>query len=225
MNKNNLLIFSILILIFYGCAPSEKLVFRSTESDAQIWVNGQKAGIGSTDEYVLKENHCIHVKVEKIGFITYENKFCKYDKKYKSDPNIKLIELIRDDAYDASIQSDQANKDFIAEVNKKYTIDEAWKIIHQTLTNYFEIEYADKETGYLKTTWQSMSFRTKTVRTRAIVKQYNLTPLQYQVRIVSEIALKADQSVKNDEKFMSWDRILRKYDGVINEFQTRLSAK
>lgn len=39
---------------------------------------------------------------------------------------------------------------------------------------------------------------------------------------VSEQSGRPGTSVKLDQNFREWDRILRKYDGMMTEFQTRL---
>jgi len=64
---------------------------------------------------------------------------------------------------------------------------------------------ADKETGYMKTSWQSKSFTQKTSRTRIIIKQSSSFPLKYKIKIGSEFADKPEQSVKDDDKFKEWD--------------------
>jgi len=100
---------------------------------------------------------------------------------------------------------------------------DAWKILSQITMNYFDnIELADKETGYIRTSWNVKTFLGNTIRTRIIVKQADVSPLKYTIKLVSEQSRAAKTSVKDDELFLPWDRILNTYKDVISEFQSRL---
>lgn len=225
MTKPNFGLLKVFALgLLCGCRTA--VIITSSEQDAKIFVDGRQISSGGSADIVkVKKNTCASIKVEKTGFLTENLSYC-YSGTNLIAPKTKYIELKRDDAYDASVKNDYANKDFEQEVNKKYTEAEAWKIISQIITSYFDnIEMADKETGYMKTSWQSKSFTQKTIRTRIIIKQSSSSPLKYKIKIVSEFAEKPEQSVKDDDKFKEWDRILKKYDGLITEFQTRLGAK
>ncbi|MCX6247319.1 MAG: hypothetical protein NTW10_06275, partial [Bacteroidetes bacterium] len=101
---------------------------------------------------------------------------------------------------------------------------EAWKLISQIITSYFDvIEVTDRETGYLRTSWVIQTFKQNTIRTRMIVKLGNSDPLAYKVKLISEQSGQPMSSVKSDELFKEWDRVLRKYKEVVNEIQTRLT--
>ncbi|MGA9648578.1 hypothetical protein [Pedobacter sp.] len=129
----------------------------------------------------------------------------------------------KDDAEEASIKTDQANIDFSIEVNKKLDITDVWKRTNQIVTDYFDaIEVADKETSYLRTAWSIQSFAQNTIRTRLIIKLSKSDPLTYKVKLVSEYSGMPLTSVKADEQFHDWDRVLRKYQNVISDFTTRL---
>jgi hypothetical protein len=56
-----------------------------------------------------------------------------------------------------------------------------------------------------------------------IVKLGNSDPLTYKVKLISEQSGMSQTSVKSDELFKEWDRILRKYKEIVNEIQTRLT--
>ena len=201
------------------------VVFTTSEKDAQIYVDGKSMGSGQTPVVRVRKNTCVRVKAEKTGFLTEELTYC-YNGNNFGKPKTKYIVLPNDDAYDASVITDYANKDFEVTVSKEWTEAEAWKIISQIVTNYFDnLEMADKATGYMKTSWQSKSFIRKTNRSRIIVKQSSSTPLKYKIKIISEYSDNPDQSVKNDDAYKEWDRILRAYDNLITEFQTRLGQK
>jgi hypothetical protein len=118
-------------------------------------------------------------------------------------------------------QSDQANLNFTIETSKPEQ--DAWKILSQITMNYFDnIELADRETGYIRTAWNVNNFKDNTIRTRIIVKQADIAPLKYTIKLVSEFSGKARTSVKEDQLFFPWDRILNTYKDVISEFQSRL---
>jgi hypothetical protein len=101
--------------------------------------------------------------------------------------------------------------------------DKAWKLINQIVLSYIDvIEMTDKETGYLRTSWSLKTFRQNTVRTRMIVKESSSDPLTFKVKLVSEASGIPMTSVKSDELYKEWDRVLRSYSNVISEFQARV---
>jgi hypothetical protein len=132
----------------------------------------------------------------------------------------------RDDALEASIKTDQANVDFAVVVNPQLDATNSWKLTTQIVTDYFDaIEVSDKETSYLRTAWSIQTFEQNTIRTRLIIKLGNSNPLTFKIKLVSEASGVAGTSVKADEQFREWDRILRKYQNIISDFTTRLGAK
>jgi hypothetical protein len=177
-------------------------------------------GSGQLDVVVLS-NSCINIKIEKTGFLTERITFC-YKPSYAPPPKTYYVEMKKDDAYDATEATDMANIDIEIKTNK--TEVEAWKLISQIITSYFDvIEVTDRETGYLRTSWVVQTFKQNTVRTRIIVKLGSSDPLSYKVKLISEQSQQPQSSVKSDELFKEWDRILRKYKEVVNEIQTRLT--
>jgi len=196
----------------------------ASEPDANIIVNGQQVGVGA---YKLKldKAECYKVKVEKPGFLKYEATVCG-KKAGPEAPKSVYFEMKRDDAEEASIKTDHANVDFSIEVNKDLDINEAWKLTSQIVTDYFDaIEVSDKETSYLRTAWSVQSFQQNTIRTRLIIKLSKSSPLTFKVKLVSESSGINNTSVKADEQFHDWDRVLRKYQNVISDFSTRLAKK
>ena len=144
-------------------------------------------------------------------------------------PNVpanKINTIQKNDAEEASIKTDQANVDFSVEVNKKYDLLQAWKLSTQIVTDYFDdIEVSDRETSYLRTAWSIKSFQQTTVRTRLIIKLGNSDPLTFKIKLVSEYSKYPGASVKSDEQFIEWDRILRRYQNIIGDFSARLGNK
>lgn len=200
---------------------AQTIQISASEPDAKIIVDGQQLGTGNAKIKVPK-NSCVDVKVIKPGFLKYEQSFC--NKAGMADPPKKqFFDMKKDDAEEASIKTDQANIDFSVEVNKKLDPNDVWKRVYQIVTDYFDaIEVADKETSYLRTAWSVQSFAQNTIRTRLIIKLAKSDPLTYKIKLVSEFSGAPLTSVKSDELFHEWDRVLRKYQNVISDFNTRL---
>jgi hypothetical protein len=137
-----------------------------------------------------------------------------------------------------SVQTDQANNNIAVEVREDRDEATAWKLLSAIVLGYFDVlENSDRDTGYLRTAWQPKYFAEGTVliRTRMIVKRSSLNPLRYTVKIESERADWAPGagaslapgaaprlSVKDDEKFTPWERLLSTYKDLISEIQARM---
>lgn len=90
------------------------------------------------------------------------------------------------------------------------------------MSEFDVLEVTDKETGYIRTAWEVQSFNGEsTIRTRVIVKMADSNPLKYMIKIASERADKV-VSVKDDQEFEEWNRILKRYQYIIEEAQARL---
>ncbi|NND62063.1 MAG: hypothetical protein HKN48_02595 [Flavobacteriaceae bacterium] len=224
------LIFSFLLLFtisniqanFIGdeIAGKKRIELGVSEPDAEIHVNGRLVGKGSA-EITVPKNSCVTVIIKKVGFLMDKIEFCN-KRGMSSPPKNYYIEMVRDDAYDASIQTDIANVDIELVVNDMDK-DTAWKLINQIVLSYIDvIEMTDKETGYLRTAWSLKTFKQNTVRTRIIVKEANSDPLVFKAKLISESSGGPLTSVKSDELYKEWDRVLRSYSDVISEFQARI---
>ncbi|CAL67587.1 hypothetical protein [Christiangramia forsetii] len=198
----------------------KKVRVSTSESDAEIFVNGKKIGSGSAEVLVPKDD-CVTVTAEKVGFLFESIEFCN-QKGMASPPKTHYVEMRRDDAFDASVQTDIANVDIEFKVSDM-SKDKAWKLINQIVLNYIDvIEMTDKETGYLRTAWSLQTFKQNTIRTRMIVKESNSNPLVFKIKLVSEESGNSMTSVKSDHLYKEWDRVLRSYDDAIGEFQARV---
>lgn len=195
---------------------------NTTPENAQIKVDGKVVSNNGFKLQIL-EGQCVEVEVSKEAFDTQRKNYC-------NNPNMGMlpitdhINLVEDEAWTSSIQSDQANVNFTIEVNPTIDEETAWKILSQIIMSQFDIlEITDKSTGYMRTAWHIRNFSNgTTVRTRVIVKQGNISPLKYVVKIVSEISIVKNASVKDDENFREWDRLLKSYKDLISEIQARL---
>ena len=198
----------------------KKIDFGCSVSDADIYVNGKLLGKGNLELSVQKKG-CLTVVVKRIGFLTEKIEFCN-KKGYPDPPKSYYLELQRDDSFDASIQTDIANVDI--EIKAKNGKDKAWKLINQiVLSNIDVIEMTDKETGYLRTAWALKTFKQNTIRTRIIVKESSSDPLVFKVKLVSEYSGIPMTSVKSDELYKEWDRVLRTYSNLVSELQARVN--
>ncbi|WP_373400352.1 hypothetical protein V8V91_12570 [Algoriphagus halophilus] len=204
----------------------DRLVKNTTNpNDAAIEIAGKRVGTGSYDLKVPK-NGSVEVRVSKDGYV-------RYIKNYYNQPNMQeppvtdFIEMNVDEAYTSSVSSDLANVRITVPVNTEYTSEEAWRILSSIITRYFDIlETVDYNTGYLTTSWQVQNFQSSVIRTRVIVSSGgNSDQLAYAIKLISQEAYLDGQNavtVKDDEKFEDWARILKKYEGLIEEVQARL---
>jgi hypothetical protein len=207
------------LFLLSGCKTTYTV--KVSEADAIIFVDGKEMGV-TPREIEVRKNDYKNITVKKTGY--FEGKTALYYNGLKR--KTEEIKLIKDDSYEASIQSNYANNDFEQEIDSKFLEVEAWKVASQIITNYIDnLEMADAATGYMRTTWVIQSFNKSTIRTRIIVRQSSSRPLKFKIKIQSEFAGLPNVSVKDDDKFKNWDRILKKYDVLITEFQTRLGAK
>ena len=222
--KNKLLFTFGLFLIAPIAIKAQTVEVKTSEPDAQIIVDGQTLGRGNL-KIKIPKNSCVNVKIEKSGFLRYETTYC--NKKGQTEPPKQdFFDMHKDDAEEASIKTDQANIDFSVEINKNEDPNELWKRITQIVTDYFDaIEVSDKETSYLRTAWSIQSFQQNTIRSRIIIKLAKSNPLTIKVKLVSEYSGAPLTSVKADEQFHEWDRVLRKYQNVISDFTTRLGGQ
>ncbi len=218
--KKILLVFILAATYLAGYSQS-KILITTSDPDAVIKVDENAVGQGSYTLVLNWQKKCAHVTVEKLGYITSSHTFCTTE----HPPKTYSFLLVKDESYDASSQSQNANNDISIVVKKNLTETDAWKLIGQIVTDKFDvIEVSDKETGYMRTSWVVQSFNTNTIRTRLIVKLGDTDPLTYKIKVESEYSGASGTSVNADEKFKEWDRVLRKYDDIFSEFQTRLGG-
>lgn len=192
-----------------------------TPDNSEIKVDGKIVGVGSYDLKVPK-NKCVEVIVLKKGYLNLKKNYCNAND-YQEPPTRDHLELKEDEAIKNSISTDFANVNFTIAVREGITEVEAWKLLSSIVTTEFDVlEVIDRETGYLRTAWQVQSFNGEsTIRTRIIVKLGDSNPLKYVMKISSERA-EGVASVKDDQEFEEWSRILKKYKNIIEEAQSRL---
>ena len=210
-------LFSIVLLT--GCGGgSTKKIMLSTASDAKIIVDGKQVAVGST-KLVIPYRSELNVKIEKTGYITEERTYVNSSR--SELPKKEFVKLSIDDAIENSFTTDVSNRDI--DIKTTRNEEETWKLMSQIISNHFDIiEVTDRNTGYMRTAWVTKTFNAATIRTRLVIKLGNSNPLIYKVKILSEIA-KPNTSAKQDESFRAWDRLLRVYEPVVSELQSRLT--
>ena len=191
-----------------------KVVRVSTDAGANVFLNGKQ--VTAPVKIIVKPGSDMYLKIEKIGFITEERVY-SYN---QTEDKKEYIKLRKDDAYENSFVTNLANQDI--DIRASRDEDESWVLLSRIITGYFDvIAITDKVTGYMCTAWSVKSFNAATIRTRLIIKTSSADPLIYKAKLVSEIA-PPGTSGSADENFRKWDRVLRTYENVIPDLQSRL---
>lgn len=198
---------------------TDRLISLTTNpSNASIKLGDRTVAQGIYNLLVPKSS-CSTVVFTAPSYATQRRQFCESD----NPPARVNVDLPFDEAFTSSVHSDQANVNFTIEVGAKVTSDGAWRTISQVVLSKFDVlEITDKETGYMRTAWEVTKFNHSIVRTRVIVKLGDTAPLKYIVKVASEHSDDETATVKDDEKFQEWDRLLNSYKDLINELQARL---
>ncbi|WP_353126259.1 hypothetical protein [Parapedobacter pyrenivorans] len=202
----------------YAQKAKNRTITISTESGASMFVDGNQ--VTSPAKIKISKYATVNLRVEKAGMVTeirnYENNGVNVI------PKTDFIQLVKDEAYENSFVTNLANQDI--DIRPSRNADESWILLNRIVTGSFDvIAIMDKSTGYMATAWSAKAFNSGVVRTRLIVKTSNTSPLEYKAKLVSEIA-PPGTSVNADESFRRWDRILRTYENVIPDLQSRLGV-
>ena len=187
---------------------------------ATIFINGEIYGQGSVSGIKIAKNDCIQVDVLADGYIPKSAKFCRQ----KGLPKMKkseYFELDVDSSFEASFETDFANNDI--SINPRGSdLDRIWtNAVRLVVENFDALEVNDNEVKYLRTSWVVNTYEAFTIRTRLIARVTDEDPLEMKFKIVSERA-NGRASAREDERFREWDRVLRRYQGLIEEIQSRL---
>lgn len=198
---------------------NKKMKLSCSQPDAEIFVDGRMEGKGNL-EIKIPDEGCMYIEVKKEGYISQEIEFCN-KKKLTKLPSKFHFSLLVDEAFDVTIYADIVNKDF--KIPAKSGKDTGWKLLNQIVLNNFDaIEMSDKETGYLRTSWEVRRFEHSAVRTRFIVKEYSSNPLVFKIKLASQHSQEPMANANAGEHFREWDRVLEKYIGLVSEIQARV---
>ena len=213
-----MLIALLALFVAVPAVQAQKKKISVIPAEAKIYVDGQYVADGS---YILQFNNKNEVYVLKLecpGYATKENL-----RVLRSDTRKTIVyTLNKDDALEGSVASEQANKYFTIRVRPGVTVEQAWKLLTQTMLNYYdELQTSDRSSGFMNTAWayQTFPMAQLKVRTRVQIKERtNDDELAYQIRISSEIA----DIDAGKQGYKAWDRVVKKYEPLINEMQMRL---
>lgn len=225
MNKKSLFratAWSLFFLIAFSFdSISQKVKITTSPQSAKIYVNGVSMGAGQL-VVTVPSNECVTVQIVEEGFIQETRTYCK-KRGVSPPPKTDYFQLQPDESYTSSLQSDIANNEIVLNVKNDRTKSEAWKIIVTTILSKFDVlENNDEKLGYLRTSWVGATFKANTVRMRVIVKQSTEDPLSYKIKFVSENSGRSGTAFNADEQYRAFDRILKKYDGFLEELTTKL---
>lgn len=188
---------------------------------AKIMVNGVVMGSGSLPVSV-PSGECVTVEIKEDGFIPEIRDYCK-KKGISMPPKSDYFKLIPDESYTSSVQSDIANNEILLNVKDGRSKEDAWKTIVSSILGKFDVlEMNDEKSGYLRTSWIGVTFKANTVRMRVIVKMSSENPLAFKIKFVSEMSGRAGTPFSADEQYQPFGRILKKYDGFLEELMTKL---
>lgn len=207
--------------VIYG---PDKVAVTTDPQTARIYINGVLTGTGSVSVTVPK-NDCVRVEVKLEGYIQETRTYCS-KKGMSNPPNSDYIQLQPDESYTSSIQSDVANNEILLSVKRGKSREDAWKLIMLTVLSKFDVlENNDEKSGYLRTAWVGQTFLkgNNTIRTRVIIKLSSEDPLAFKIKFISEESRRAGTPFSADEQYAPFGRILKKYDGFIDELTTKLA--
>lgn len=219
--------FLVFILTFF-CAiqvvNAQKKTIHVLPENAKIFYNGQEVGNGSYEIKFKRGDDFVVLRFEAPGYITRTVRL------FRENPKKTILyELYQDEAEMNSMGAgegvDIANKYFTVTCREGMSEDVVWKrLMNIAVSNFENVEIRDKAAGWIRTAWVPTTFAYQIVRTRMEIRlQFaGEGELVYQVKLSSEIADK--DCGRSDQCFERYDRILRKYEGVITELQTTLGS-
>lgn len=200
---------------------AKKVEISASPADAEIWLNGKKVGIGAI-EIDIKKNDCVNIQIVREGYLTLIKEYCN-QKGMPKIPNTDHLQLKNDESYEASSKSDIANVDVVLKP-KKGDVSDNWKSAIRSITDYFDaLEVSDSDVKYLRSAWVVDNFAGYVVRTRVIFRLTNESPQEFKLKIVAERA-SSNASSKHDERFDEWDRVLKKYNTLLEEVSSKIYA-
>ena len=215
---------------FFGRGGKEKTIVV-IPSDAVIKVNGSYYGEG-TAVVKIKKKDFISLECSAPGYETLTTRVYGNDDRKTIEIKLKEDKLLQQTA-----QSSVANSFFSVKVSKSLYSDDkktgqrnaekAWKMAHSVLLQYLdEIMTSDMASGFIQTPWLYKNYieSGKTLRCRVTIKESNIGgDLTFQIKLSSEIA--PIQGRSREESFYETDRIIKEFDSLISEFQSRLGEK
>ncbi len=224
MKKFLMFSFTLAIALFCCESASASMLFAKgkrlvvSPDNAKIYIDGNYVGDGSFEVRFGGKDDFYMVRVEAPGYVEKKMRIFKHDKR-----NVIAIDLRKDDTIENSVASNLANQYFTINVRKGVDEDLAWKLLSQVMLNYFnELKTSDKASGYMNTNWVVETFAESEQKVRTMVQIKQVTGgdgLSYQIRISSEIA---PIDAVGQQGFKPWNRVLKRFEPLVNEMQSRI---
>lgn len=200
-------------------------------NEATIKVNGSYYGEGSA-VLKIKKNDFVSLECSCPAYETLNTRIYGNDERKTIEIKLKEDMLLKQ-----TTESSVANNFFSVRVNKslysddpatgKRNSDNAWKMAHSVLLKYFdEIMTSDAASGFIQTPWLYKNYveAGKTLRCRVTIKESNIGgDLTFQIKLASEMA--PIQGRSREESFLETNRIMKEFETLISEFQSRLGEK
>lgn len=179
---------------------------------AKIIMGGAEVGQGSYSLNIGRQDY-VMLRLTCPGYVDRVVRVYRTDKR-----NAITFTLEEDESFSASeANSDLANKYMTVNVREGLDEDIVWKRLVLTISELFpNLEVNDKESGWIRSSWEVERFAYVTVRTRIEIKEVmGFETPRYRVRLQSEIA--SNECGTHDECFKAWDRVLKTYHQAIND--------
>lgn len=224
-------ILAMLGLLIAGSMFAKNIKIVVIPTEATIKVNGSYYGDGSA-VLKIKKNDFVSLECSCPGYETLNTRIYGNDERKTIEIKLKEDMLLKQ-----TTESSVANNFFSVKVNKslysddpmtgKRNSDNAWKMAHSVLLKYFdEILTSDAASGFIQTPWLYKNYveAGKTLRCRVTIKESNIGgDLTFQIKMGSEMA--PIQGRSREELFLETNRIMKEFESLISEFQTRLGEK
>lgn len=214
-----------------GVVSAKDIKIVVIPSEATIKVNGSYYGDGNA-VLKIKKNDFVSLECSCPGYETLNTRIYGNDERKTIEIKLKEDMLLKQ-----TTESSVANNFFSVKVNKSLYSDDpstgkrnsenAWKMAHSVLLKYFdEIMTSDAASGFIQTPWLYKNYveAGKTLRCRVTIKESNIGgDLTFQIKMASEMA--PIQGRSREESFLETNRIMKEFETLISEFQSRLGEK
>lgn len=203
----------------------------TSPAEATIKVNGSYYGEGTVSVKIGRDDFVI-IEVTAPGYETLSTRIYGNDERKTIELKLKEDALLKQ-----TVESSLANRFFTVKVDKslyhddeetgKRDAEQAWKLAHNILLNYFdEIQTSDMVSGFIQTPYYIKNYidAGKTLRSRVTIKESNIGgDLTFQIKLSSEIAPMRGRYI--NEVYQETTRLIKEFEPLISEFQTRLGQK
>ena len=223
--------FVLMAMGMVACTWGKDVKIVVIPSEATIKVNGSYFGEGNA-VLKIKKNDFVSLECSCPGYETLNTRIYGNDERKTIEIKLKEDMLLKQ-----TTESSVANNFFSVKVNKRLYSDDpatgkrnsenAWKMAHNVLLKYFdEIITSDAASGFIQTPglYKNYVEAGKTLRTRVTIKESNIGgDLTFQIKMASEMA--PIQGRSREESFLETNRIMKEFETLISEFQSRLGEK